>query len=361
MQPKNYLCGRLLKKNAMMKRNLSTTPRAPQNSVRMDLAEQVLRKRLKRDCHTTNEQTKRTKMGKVICEDDKSSVRSTNIDNVEFVNDEVERFREWDRNKSKRERKVNSSGSGNKRSASAVRMNVKKKRIKTTSADPTESQTIQSESFVRKNHNHNCSLFRRRYQRGELPVIIKHNAGGLSLSWSRPLGSMKPQESFTLITTFLDGLRCSDHPYKFIAFQGCYELIQRSNLTDKRILKHFSGFVAPLRRALLTGDEDIVLSAIKILIHLINVHPGMGIYLVPYHRQLIPPILNEILTRHVLSTYDIMGYSNENDDIRRSILEYLDLLEEHGGNDAYQSIKYHIPTYENIKPKGRQSLFLLRK
>lgn len=190
----------------MMKRNLSTTPIAPRNSVRMDLAEQVLRKRLKRDHHTKNEQTKRTKMGKVVRGDDKSSIRSTNIDNFPFVNDEVERFREWDRNKGNRGLQVNSSGSGNKRSASEVRTNVKKNRIKTTSAD-IKSQTIQSESSVRKKHNHNCSLFRRRYHRGELPVTIKHNAGGLSLSWSRPLGSLKPQESFTLITTFLDGLR----------------------------------------------------------------------------------------------------------------------------------------------------------
>ncbi len=56
-----------------------------------------------------------------------------------------------------------------------------------------------------------------------------------------------------------------------------------------------------------------------------------------------------------------MDYSKEQDDVRRGILEYLDLLEKHGGKDAYQSIKYSIPTYENIKPKGRQNLFFSRK
>ncbi len=190
----------------MMKRTLSTTPLAPRNSVRIDLAEQVLRKRLKRDRHVENERAKRNKKGKLLLEDDKSSIRSINIDNFKFVNREVERFREWESNKSQRKRKPTSSSSQNKRSASEKSLSDEEKRIKTTSAD-TKPQTEKVENSARNNYYENCSLFRRRYQRGELPVTIEHNAGGLSLLWSRPLGSMKSQECFTLITTFLDGLR----------------------------------------------------------------------------------------------------------------------------------------------------------
>lgn len=86
-------------------------------------------------------------------------------------------------------------------------------------------------------------------------MSIQHKAGGLSLSWLCPLKDMLQKDFETLIPMFLDGLKCSDHPYQFIVRQGSFDLVESAKkLTDETILDNLNKFVGPLRSALLTRD-----------------------------------------------------------------------------------------------------------
>lgn len=82
-------------------------------------------------------------------------------------------------------------------------------------------------------------------------------------------------------------------------------------------------------------------------------HIEIGEDLVPYYRQLLPT-LNLFVNKN--SRYqpdtenmgDKMDYSQQkNMNLSELIMETLEILERYGGEDAYITIKYMIPTYES--------------
>ncbi|XP_062540376.1 parkin coregulated gene protein homolog [Armigeres subalbatus] len=72
--------------------------------------------------------------------------------------------------------------------------------------------------------------------------------------------------------------------------------------------------------------------------------PWVGLALVPYYRQLLP-ILNLFrdFNVNIGDRIDFQGGHRLGDVIN----ETLQVLERHGGPDAYLNIKYMVPTYES--------------
>lgn len=210
--------------------------------------------------------------------------------------------------------------------------------------DPGAGQSQRLAASATRNNNDKC-LFPRRYTRGELPCGIIHLAGGLALSWTCPL---KDLDYHLYLPMFMDGVKCVNNPCQFIARQGVHELIQGGRGMVIRDVLH--KLIKPMRSAILTNDPDTVLAVIKILKSMVVRHPKcLGPALVPYYRQLITPVLNLYVSRGGRSTFDAMDYSQyRKADLSVEILEMLELLERHGGPDAYIQIKVMVPTYESV-------------
>jgi hypothetical protein len=68
--------------------------------------------------------------------------------------------------------------------------------------------------------------------------------------------------------------------------------------------------------------------------------------LVPYYRQILP-VLN-LLRHRNKNLGDMIDYGQrKGDNLGDVIQETLELMERHGGEDAYINIKYMVPTYES--------------
>ena len=82
--------------------------------------------------------------------------------------------------------------------------------------------------------------------------------------------------------------------------------------------------------------------------------------LVPYYRQILP-VMNLLRSKNskcnsmivwqwvcLENIGDKIDYSLKNQDIIGELItETLELMEKHGGEDAYINIKYMVPTYES--------------
>jgi len=72
----------------------------------------------------------------------------------------------------------------------------------------------------------------------------------------------------------------------------------------------------------------------------------VGEALVPYYRQILP-VFN-LLKHRNLNLGDGIDYSQaKRNNVGDLIDETLEILEMHGGEDAFINIKYMIPTYES--------------
>lgn len=105
--------------------------------------------------------------------------------------------------------------------------------------------------------------------------------------------------------------------------------------------------------ALQTKDPEIMCKTLRILQKLVLEHIEIGEDLVPYYRQLLPT-LNLFVNKNsrwqtdAENMGDKMDYSQQkNMNLSELIMETLEILERYGGEDAYITIKYMIPTYES--------------
>ena len=72
----------------------------------------------------------------------------------------------------------------------------------------------------------------------------------------------------------------------------------------------------------------------------------VGEALVPYYRQLLP-VFNLFIANRI-NIGDRIDYAQrKKENLGDLIMETLELLEKHGGEDAFINIKYMIPTYES--------------
>jgi hypothetical protein len=182
--------------------------------------------------------------------------------------------------------------------------------------------------------------FRRFYERGDLIVTVQHRGNGRRLHWKVDAEKL---DYHHYLPIFFDGLRELEEPYKFIAEQGCYDLLAKGG---SKILPTIPQLIIPLKTALNTRHPDIVCTVLRVLQKLVVSGDLIGEALVPYYRQLLP-VLNMFKVRN-LNIGDGIEYSQrKQNNLGDLIHETLQLLEKHGGEDAFINIKYMVPTYES--------------
>jgi hypothetical protein len=181
--------------------------------------------------------------------------------------------------------------------------------------------------------------FRRFYDRGDLPIAMAHKNKS-AVAWKVEVEKL---DYHHYLPIFFDGLREKSEPYKFLATQGCFDLLQQGGA---KILPTIPQLIMPIKTALNTRDPEIICCVLKVLQKLVVSGDLIGEALVPYYRQLLP-VMN-LYKGRTRDQGDAIDYGQrKRTNIASLIEETLQLLEIHGGEDAFINIKYMIPTYES--------------
>ena len=120
-----------------------------------------------------------------------------------------------------------------------------------------------------------------------------------------------------------------------------------------KVLPVVPQLIIPLKTALNTREKEVVVKVLKIIQVLVNcdvaLSGGAGLIgqaLVPYYRQLLP-ILNIFINNND-NLGDGIDYSQrKRKNLGELIVQTLEQLEIHGGEDAFINIKYLVPTYQS--------------
>lgn len=209
----------------------------------------------------------------------------------------------------------------------------------TASSDPIRRK--KSPSGARQRRPVQPTEFRKAYERGVIPIKIQHTGTLNKIEWESD-----PREADLkfLLPLFVDGLKEKLDPFRFLAILGSLELIECAE--TQKLLECLALIIMPIKTALNTRDEDIIVLVCKFLQKLLISHQALGKFLVPYYRQLLP-IFNIFKTRNS-NIRDKIEYSQRlNTNVGDIIDETLGLMEVTGGKDAFINIKYLIPTYES--------------
>jgi len=184
------------------------------------------------------------------------------------------------------------------------------------------------------------TLFKKYYDRGDLPIAVNAQGANRKVTWK-----LEPEllDYHLYLPIFFEGLRETQEPYKFLADQGCDELLERGGA---KILPVLPQLIIPIKKALATKNHEILCNTFKKLQKLVLANEMIGEALVPYYRQLLP-IFNLFKYKR-LNIGDKIDYSQrKHENLSDLIQETLEIFEKHGGEDAYINIKYMIPTYES--------------
>jgi len=184
------------------------------------------------------------------------------------------------------------------------------------------------------------TLFKKYYDRGDLPIAVNFQGAVRKVTWK-----LEPEllDYHLYLPIFFEGLREIEEPYKFLAHQGCNELLERGG---PKILPVLPQLIIPIKKALSTKSAEIMCATLKMLQRLVLSGDMIGEALVPYYRQILP-VFNLFKSKR-LNLGDKIDYSQrKNENLGDLIQETLEIFEKHGGEDAYINIKYMIPVYES--------------
>jgi len=182
--------------------------------------------------------------------------------------------------------------------------------------------------------------FRRFYDRGDLPLQVAFDGAQRKFQWKVNFDKL---DYHHYLPIFFDGIREHKEPYKFLARQGTYDLLAKGGA---KILSVIPQLIIPIKTALNTREPEVVCEMLKLLQKLVMSGELIGEALVPYYRQILP-VLNLLKNKNV-NIGDRIDYSQQKrTNVGDLIDETLEVLEIHGGEDAFINIKYMIPTYES--------------
>jgi Parkin co-regulated protein len=104
------------------------------------------------------------------------------------------------------------------------------------------------------------SDFRLHYDRGDLPILVQHERG-TTIKWKDPTFE---KFNFQLyLPIFVDGIREKTDPYRFLAIQGTFDLLEH---VKDNVVKVIPQLILPLKAALNTRDVEIIAVALKVMI-----------------------------------------------------------------------------------------------
>jgi len=183
--------------------------------------------------------------------------------------------------------------------------------------------------------------FRRFYERGDLPIAVEHRAGGNKIQWKVEIEKLDYKHYLPI---FFDGLRENEEPYKFLAREGVFNMLEKGG--SEKILPVIPLLIIPIKSAFNTRNPEIVCHLLHVLQRLVVSGEMIGEALVPYYRQILP-MFNLFKTKN-LNIGDSIDYGQRKaQNIGDLVQETLELFEKNGGDDAFINIKYMIPTYES--------------
>ena len=142
---------------------------------------------------------------------------------------------------------------------------------------------------------------------------------------------------------FFDGLREKEEPYRFLAVQGVFDMLENGG---SKILPVIPQLIIPIKTALNTRDPQIICTVLKVLQQMVVSGEMIGEALVPYYRQILP-IFNLFKAKNQNLGDGIDYGQQKRKTLGDLITETLEMLEVNGGEDAFINIKYMIPTYES--------------
>lgn len=183
--------------------------------------------------------------------------------------------------------------------------------------------------------------FRRFYTRGDLPIAVAHKSK-LAVDWKVEIEKL---DYHHYLPIFFDGIREKEDPYRFLAMQGCYDLLEKGGA---KILPTIPQLIIPIKTALNTRDPEVMCATLKVLQQLVVSGDLIGEALVPYYRQILPMFNLFRTSRKAAGRGDQIEYGQRHrDDLGELIEETLQLFEIHGGEDSFINIKYMVPDYES--------------
>merc|ERR1719287_356633 len=184
------------------------------------------------------------------------------------------------------------------------------------------------------------SEFRRFYDRGDLPIAIQHTATANKISWKVDIEKL---DYHHYLPIFFDGLREKEDPYRFLAVEGAHNMLDKGG---SKILPVVPQLIIPIKTALNTRDREVIATMLKVLQKLVLSGEMIGEALVPYYRQILP-VFN-LFKAQACNIGDKIDYGQRlRSNLGELIDETLEIMEIHGGEDAFINIKYMIPTYES--------------
>merc|ERR1711881_288626 len=182
--------------------------------------------------------------------------------------------------------------------------------------------------------------FRKFYDRGDLPIQIFHGAVGGKIAWKVDIEKL---DYHHYLPIFFDGIREKEDPYRFLAVQGVYDMLDKGG---SKILPVVPQLIIPIKTALNTRDGEVIATTLKVLQQLVISGEMIGEALVPYYRQILP-VFNIFKNKRLNSGHAIDYSQQKRLNLGDLIDETLEIFEIHGGEDAFINIKYMIPTYES--------------
>merc|ERR1712139_389820 len=169
--------------------------------------------------------------------------------------------------------------------------------------------------------------FRRFYDRGDLPIQIYHGAVGGKIAWKVDIEKL---DYHHYLPIFMDGLREKEDPYRFLAVQGTYDMLDKGG---SKILPVVPQLIIPVKTALNTRDPNVMGTTLKVLQALVLSGEMIGEALVPYYRQILP-VLN-LFKQCKSNLGDCIDYGQQKRLVLGDLIEEtLEMFETYGGEDA---------------------------
>ncbi|KAE9005931.1 hypothetical protein PR002_g16623 [Phytophthora rubi] len=188
--------------------------------------------------------------------------------------------------------------------------------------------------------------FRYFYDRGDLPVRVNFAGAVRKLQWQVDLSLL---DFSHYLPVFMEGLRELEEPYHFLALNGTLDMLEKGG---SRVLPCLSLLIPPMKANLMTRNQTVLCLQMKVLQRLVLCCPYTGEALVPYYRQLLS-IFSLFITKRVNCGDSIDYAQRRQENVGDLILDTLNVLEKHGGPDAFVNMKYMIPTYESCMTRRR--------
>merc|ERR1712193_553960 len=129
---------------------------------------------------------------------------------------------------------------------------------------------------------------------------------------------------------FLDGIREKEDPYRFLAIQGVFDLLEKGGPGGSKILPVIPQLIIPLKVALNTRDHGIMCTTLKVLEAIVMSGEMIGEALVPYYRQLLP-VFNIFKNKRLNCGHNIDYAQRKRQQLGDLIDETLEIFEIHGG------------------------------